>query len=296
MERENAGNAIRKKFVWYTADECDSLAAYLMEMARQGWRFRRWGTRLEFEAAPPEEAVYAVQIFDKAKKDDYRPTEEGLDFAEYCREAGWELMDARGRFYIFRRLREDAPEIVTPEERYESIRRNALKPLKWNGLFAIAAFALLAWYVLVRRQESLSDQGYRLFLVSIGLLIAADLAAWIVKEISFAGKRRLLAAGRAPEYLEGRGAGVGKALYAAAYVLSAILALCSVIHWLVGPTPYPIAGPAIILYTAIGNGVSSLVGGATKADHETKRLIAVVAICVVWVILMLIMVARKDLY
>lgn len=296
MERENAGNAIRKKFVWYTADECDSLAAYLMEMARQGWRFCRWGTRLEFEAAPPEEAVYAVQIFDKAKKDDYRPTEEGLDFAEYCREAGWELVDARGRFYIFRRLREDAPEIVTPEERYESIRRNTLRSLKVNALTGLAAMALLVWFTLARLPESLSDRGYLFFLAAAGLLIAADLAAWIVKEISFAGKRRQLAAGEAPAYLEGRGAGVGKALYAAAYVLSAILALCSVIHWLVGPTPYPIAGPAVILYTAIGNGVSSLVGGMTKADHETKRLIAVVAIIVVWVILMLVLVARKDLY
>ena len=45
---------------------CDDFARYLEEMAAKGWHFKEWGVGLKFEKGEPEQAVYAVEVFEKA--------------------------------------------------------------------------------------------------------------------------------------------------------------------------------------------------------------------------------------
>ena len=96
---------------------CDDFARLLMDMAAKGWHFKEWGAGLKFEKGEPEQVVYAVEVFNKASENDTRPAPETKEFAEYCEAAGWELVDSKQKFCIFKKIDENATELFTPEER-----------------------------------------------------------------------------------------------------------------------------------------------------------------------------------
>lgn len=150
---------------------CDDFARYLEQMAAKGWHFKEWNMGLIFEKGEPEAAVYAVEVFTKASENDMRPEPHTEEFAEYCKAAGWELIDAKRKFCIFKRIHEDAVALFTPEERVVNAFRgtctgydiallilygiNAL--LNWRNLFSFtdgrifsqsALYALVIWSLL----------------------------------------------------------------------------------------------------------------------------------------------------
>lgn len=123
--------------------ECDAFAKYLEEQAAKGWHFKEWRLGLVFENGGPKVVKYSVEVFPKGNERDSRPEKDVEEFAEYCRAAGWELVDGRRKFCIFKALRKDAAPIATPEERYENIckaeRVRLYAPLLWalNMVFYI---------------------------------------------------------------------------------------------------------------------------------------------------------------
>lgn len=130
-----------KKTVWKAFDymHCDDFARYLEEMAAKGWRFKEWGVGLKFEKGEPEQVNYAVEVFTKASENDLRPEPNTQEFAEYCEAAGWKLVDGKQKFCIFKKVDENAVEILTPEERV----KNAFK-----GTFSASYIVLFFLYVL----------------------------------------------------------------------------------------------------------------------------------------------------
>ena len=108
---------------------CDDFAAYLMDMSRKGWHFKAWGVGLVFERGKPEEITYAVEVFIDGSEYTTRPEVETEEFAEYCEAAGWKLMDAKRKFCIFKKVRNDADEILTDQERLDNITREERKIL-----------------------------------------------------------------------------------------------------------------------------------------------------------------------
>lgn len=111
----------KRILVFYRYTECDSLAAYLEEMARKGWHFVEWRLGLVFEKGAPADVVYAVEVFPQGKEDDRRPGEEAEEYGEYCEAAGWQPVDSWKKFCVFRRTRKDAVPIVTPKERLQNV-------------------------------------------------------------------------------------------------------------------------------------------------------------------------------
>lgn len=112
---------------------CDDFAAFLEEMAAKGWHFREWGAGLVFEQGEPRRDRYAVEVFSEASEYDTRPEVNTREFAEYCEAAGWTLVDAKRKFCIFRRVREDAVDILTQEERLQNISREERKEI-WRHM------------------------------------------------------------------------------------------------------------------------------------------------------------------
>ena len=100
--------------------QCDDFAKLLMDMAAKGWHFKEWGVGLKFEKGEPKQTNYAVEVFTNASEYDLRPEPNTEEFAEYCKEAGWELVDAKRKFCIFKQVREEAMPILTTEERVEN--------------------------------------------------------------------------------------------------------------------------------------------------------------------------------
>lgn len=116
---------------------CDDFAKYLERMAVKGWHFKEWGAGLKFEKGEPEQVTYAVEVFNKAKETDLRPEPNTKEFAEYCEAAGWKLVDAKQKFCIFKKVDENAVDILTPEERVEN---------SWKATYSFSAFLLLVLY------------------------------------------------------------------------------------------------------------------------------------------------------
>ena len=101
---------------------CDAMACFLEEMAGKGWGFSGWRWGMVFEREAPAAVCYDVEVFPKGSEMDLRPSEAAQEYAEYCREAGWELIDSRKKFCVFRRIKEDAVPIVTPAERFQNVK------------------------------------------------------------------------------------------------------------------------------------------------------------------------------
>lgn len=134
----------RKKTVLKAFDylQCDDFAAYLMEMARKGWHFKEWSAGLVFEKGEPIEVTYAVEVFIDGSEYDTRPSIHTQEFAEYCVAAGWKLVDAKRKFCIFKKIKSDAVDIVTPQERLEIITKEEQKKI-WQQLFIETWFVVL---------------------------------------------------------------------------------------------------------------------------------------------------------
>ena len=106
----------------FTYRQCDDFAAYLNHMARQGWHFKEFRSKLVFEKGQPENAVYAVEIFTDGTEHDMQPSYKAMNFAEYCEAAGWQLIDQRAKWCVLKRVREAAVPIFTDEERFENVK------------------------------------------------------------------------------------------------------------------------------------------------------------------------------
>ena len=137
-----------KKTVWKAFDylHCDDFAAYLGDMAAKGWHFKEWGAGLVFERGEPRQETYAVEVFSEATEYDTRPEPRTEEFAEYCEAAGWVLVDAKRKFCIFRKVRPDAVEILTQEERLQNIAKEEKKEV-WRQA------GLCSWFFVLQLMQ-----------------------------------------------------------------------------------------------------------------------------------------------
>lgn len=123
--------------------ECDNFAAYLHRQSLRGWHFKEWNFGMVFEPGEPQDIVYDVQVFPKGKEKDTKPESDALDYAEYCEAAGWELIDGKKQFCIFRKCKENAVPIVTEEEKFHNVCRAEWR--QWLGLLCGEAILLVCF-------------------------------------------------------------------------------------------------------------------------------------------------------
>lgn len=132
---------------------CDDFAKYLSDMAAKGWHFKEWGAGLKFEQGQPESAMYAVEVFSKASENDMRPEPKTQEFAEYCEAAGWEFIDAKQKFCIFKKIEESAVEMFTPKERVVNAFKGMTSGSAILSLVIYGAYALLQWIDTINNFE-----------------------------------------------------------------------------------------------------------------------------------------------
>lgn len=132
----------------FNYQQCDDFAAYLNDMASRGWRFKEWGAGLVFEKREPEKTEYAVEVFIDGTEYDTRPEPHTKEFAEYCEAAGWQLVDAKRKFCVFKRISPDAIPILTPEERLENTAK-AMRGNIWWRVVLSAFWMFMQWVDLL---------------------------------------------------------------------------------------------------------------------------------------------------
>ncbi len=146
---------------------CDDFAKYLSDMAAKGWHFVEWGAGLKFEKGEPEQAVYAVEVFQKASENDMRPQPSTQEFAEYCESAGWKFLDSKQKFCIFKKIDKDAIELYTPEERVNNSVKGTFSGTAIMLLVLYGLNAALRWSSLATMFESDIFSGSFFFQISV---------------------------------------------------------------------------------------------------------------------------------
>jgi len=168
----------------FTYMNCDDFARYLSDMAAKGWHFKEWGVGLKFEKGEPEQAVYAVEVFEKASENDMRPEPNTQEFAVYCESAGWKFIDAKQKYCIFKKIEENALELFTPEERVTNAFKGTFSGSALLLFFLYGLNAVLQWSRLISSFEAVIFSGSFLFSFAIlnvmflGQMIAFFHAFW----------------------------------------------------------------------------------------------------------------------
>lgn len=219
-----------KRLVWksFRYRECDEFAAYLKRMAAKGWHFQEWKLGLTFEKKEPADITYEVEVFTEGTELDTRPEPEAMEYAVYCRAAGWKLLDGRRKFCIFQKVQEDAPDIVTPQERFQNIKRAEFSRWKKEAVSCSLVGILGSWNFMGNLFETILFSNLGLacffFLLVFVLRIAWEgvaLAIW-----SYRTKARL-EEGEAPYY--GSRSIWGKAARGVRYAIVAVPILLMVL-------------------------------------------------------------------
>lgn len=191
----------KRVFKHYPYRECDAFAEYLQAQAQQGWHFREWKMGLVFENGIPAAVHYEVEVFPDGTEMDTKPEPETEEYAEYCEAAGWKLIDSKRKFCIFRRERPDALPIVTPEERFENIKRAELR--SWfHSELGVVILAALNWFQFLElnfRQWIFNDM--MLFVLFAVTFAALKSILNLIAIFVWAGKvKRQLSDGAIPVY------------------------------------------------------------------------------------------------
>lgn len=184
----------RRVFRYYRYTECDAFCQYLHEMSLKGWHFIRWHMGLVFLKGDPADITYCIEVFPKGSEMDLKPENQAEEYADYCKAAGWELIDGQKKFCIFRQKDSDAPPIVTEEERFFNVRE-----AEWNQVIQELIAPVFLTALFWPRALSSEFPDWFFFPPYLWLLLSATLTAadgilqcgWMIFW-SICGKRSLL--------------------------------------------------------------------------------------------------------
>lgn len=215
----------KRMFPHFQYRECDAFTKYLEQQSEKGWHFKEWRFGLVFEKGEQRKVKYSVEVFPKGNERDSRPEKDAEEFAEYCKAAGWELVDGQRKFCIFKAIRKDAVPIATPEERYENVckaeRERVYLPLVW--ILTLALTIWMAW-------GDISGWGFQmaslLFIIAaagIGVLSVIDGAAAIIWRRN---RKKMLVSGEVPAY--------GRSIALNYRIAECIMILCALAGRLMG--------------------------------------------------------------
>lgn len=186
---------IRRAFQPFRYVECDEFAKYLHGMSLKGWHFKAWSAGLIFEKGEPADITYDVEVFPKGTEMDTRPEDDAQEYAEYCQAAGWQFIDGQRKFCIFRKMEDDAPPIVTEEEKLKNIRKAEGRVLLSNVLFLVF-FTALQYAQLFTQVERFFVNIWIFILAVVSLITVVRIAQLIYLNIWYVSMKRRIRQGR----------------------------------------------------------------------------------------------------
>lgn len=128
---------MKKKWTLFTFSRGDfkALEQYLNEQADRGWELEKTGIFAKWKRTQRTGLRYCVDLA-KPKQD----REDRLDYVEFCREGGWELVAFTGQMYIFKSL--PGAGLIPVQTDPELERKQYNKYYIWNTILSVAVLAL----------------------------------------------------------------------------------------------------------------------------------------------------------
>ena len=116
----------------------------LTHHAAEGWHLEKvTNFYLKFRRGEPKTVRYEVIYSAAASVYNSQPTEEELDLADLCAQAGWELAASCAQVQIYRNEDPNATPLETDEiQKHRNIRRNMMRHMVPQDLLMIALFAV----------------------------------------------------------------------------------------------------------------------------------------------------------
>lgn len=152
-----------------------------------------------FEAGQPQERFFDVEVFPNGLETDLKPEKEVEEYAEYCAAAGWKLVDSIRKFCVFEKVSADAVPIVTPQERFENIRRAEWQRFRKHVNMYAFQLLLLAAHLAWDRYGLFMNTLVILFFLA-ALLLTGELVCGVRCGILIRQFRHLLEQGTIPVY------------------------------------------------------------------------------------------------
>lgn len=148
--------------------DIERMESWLTDMAAQGWHLKDtrglWSLWFVFEQGEPRNVRYRLEPGKGAFSDDQPAYME----RELFKDMGWEAVTSYGKFYIYRSLSADAPELNTdPAVQLMTLKRLRRKTIIWN-LIELILFPICLMTIF--------SEGFR-FLITFGAISAVLLLA-----------------------------------------------------------------------------------------------------------------------
>lgn len=163
-----------KKLMLLSPMSCDAIKEELEAMALKGWKLKCAHLFLyEFEKIEPKKLIYTVDYFPQASVYDTKPEAESIDYIEYCKEAGWDLVVMNGTLHIFVSENEDVIPIHTDEKlKLDALCKSILKTY-WSSWFLIPFIFAIDIALLLSQFKLLvtSDIGLFNVILYVGVIL-----------------------------------------------------------------------------------------------------------------------------
>ncbi len=258
--------------------DCDAFAGFLHGQSLQGWHFKGFKAGLVFEHGEPADIYYAVEVFPKGTEMDTRPEKETEEYAEYCRAAGWKLIDSSRKFCVFCRTQEHAAPIVEPEERFENIQKAEWRLWLGNALPVFLISAIQCGQMLTLNFKNWMFSEMMLFVLLFMLLACIERLADGVGLLYWSfTRKRMLKSGIIPIY--------GRKRHRIPRPFVLILLFILVFFLVFHPHPYLLPMAVMLVLSLLVTGVIALYRPA-REDNYICQIAAGAAIFFCFVIVM----------
>lgn len=131
----------------YQLNQLNEMSQYLTDMAAKGWILKDINMiYYVFEQGEPCNRRYIADVFEKASSYSVAPSQAQQEYAEYCRNAGWDYVTSNGKIVIFATDDPEAVEIQNDKEiELERIHKAMIRGTVLPCLFVFALYVLLAY-------------------------------------------------------------------------------------------------------------------------------------------------------
>jgi len=180
-----------KKFFMFQMYECAAVEEFLAEMALDGWMVEKIkGSFFTFHKIEPKKLTFAVDIFDKASEFDTIPADSTMEYIEYCKEAGWEYICARGKLQVFCSETENGIPIHTdPKLKLKAINKGMFSVLFAYILNILVGILNLIMHLTLSFSDLVTDYTtMAMFILWLSLFIffftyVTDYYIWLIRSI-----------------------------------------------------------------------------------------------------------------
>ena len=171
----------------FSRGDFKAVERYLNEQAEQGWELDRVGILARWKRTERTDLTYCVDLAKPKQEHDER-----LDYAEFCRDGGWELTSFTGGMYIFKSL--PGAQLIPVQTDPELAKKNYNKYYVRNTILSAAFLVLyLGFWIFMSAalgrytEDAVTALYYELMIrwVMVGLIPALPIwAVWAVWKIA----------------------------------------------------------------------------------------------------------------